>query len=246
MYMEYQHGVRITKYAHELPCLEAIFKEYEDNLSKQRNLIKNAPTPELEKTSSTYKTRKKLQDEALEHLEKERMSLESMADVQAQLITYRAAGEKIFSENQAESEAALRKMSTEKHHPASALEKYMRAEGVPKPSPYHTAHHIVPGKGKEAVLTARTRLHIHRNGIRINDPANGVYLVRKDDHTPHWSMPDSKGHLRYHTKEYERYLAARITRLQGMNALKTQLQVIGRLLQQHEPKYAIQQVRNAR
>lgn len=246
MALEYQNGRRITKFTYELSPLDAVIKEYEENLKKQKSLVDNAPKNEFEKDGKTQKTRDELRNAALKHLDAERMSLESMVDVQAQLEAYRVAGEKVFSKNQAESERTLKLMSSEKHHPTSALEKYMRAEGVPKPSPYHTAHHIVPGKGKETVLTARTRLHIHRYGIRINDPANGVYLVRKDDHTPHWSMPKSRGHLRYHTKDYERFLAARITRIRGIDALKTQLQVIGRLLQQNEPKDAIQKIRGTR
>jgi len=51
----------------------------------------------------------------------------------------------------------------------------MRAVPVPKPSANHTAHHIVPGKGKtKGAVRARIRLHLY--GIRINDPGNGVWL----------------------------------------------------------------------
>lgn len=88
-----------------------------------------------------------------------------------------------------------------------------------------------------------TRLHIHRNGIRINDPANGVYLLHKDEYTPHWSMPKSRGHLKYHTKQYEQFLNSRIAGLRGMDVIKTHLQVIGRLLQENEPKTAIANIR---
>jgi hypothetical protein len=85
----------------------------------------------------------------------------------------------------------------------------------------------------------RARIHMHVNGIRINDPANGVYLLTKDKYTPHWSMPNSRGHLKYHTSEYEKWVSNKVRGVKGMDYIKTQLQVIGRLLQQNEPKTAI-------
>lgn len=80
---------------------------------------------------------------------------------------------------------------------------------------------------------------MHVNGIRINDLANGVYLLTKDKHTPHWSMPNSRGHLKYHTSDYEKWVSNKVRAVKGMDYIKTQLQVIGRLLQQNEPKTAI-------
>ena len=87
---------------------------------------------------------------------------------------------------------------------------------------------------------------MHSHGIRINDPVNGVYLLHKDDYTPHHSMPGSRGHLKCRTREYEKLVPARIGRLPNQDIIKTQLQVIGRLLQQHEPKAAFAQMRGLR
>ena len=119
----------------------------------------------------------------------------------------------------------------------------MRAEGMPKPSSQHTAHHIEPGKGKLEMLIARTRLHLHLYGIRINDPANGIYLIQKDEDTPHWSMPNSRGHLKYHTHTYEQWIAQKLKPLKNIDVLKTQLQIIGRILQDNEPKNVISVVK---
>lgn len=115
----------------------------------------------------------------------------------------------------------------------------MRAEGQIKPSHKHTAHHIVPGKGKLEMVTAQTRIHLHLHGIRINDPANGVYLIHNDADTPHWSMPNSRGHRKYHTHEYERWVSQKVRTQTNIDYIKTQLQLIGRILQDNEPKNAI-------
>jgi len=118
----------------------------------------------------------------------------------------------------------------------------VRAEGEPKPSPVHTAHHIVPGSGMLKRVNARTRYHLHINGIRINDPANGVYLVSKDEYPPHWSMLNSSGHKKYHLHIYEEYLNRVLTPVLGEDILKTKLQVIGRILQANQPKEAMGKV----
>ena len=231
MKIEYQNGVRITQFVHEMTPLEAMIQNYEQMAKKHYR----------RSGSNTLNDKKRIEerDKALKHLQEERAKIHTLIDIQAQLETYREKGLDSTRGSLKQRTEALTMMETEKHHPTGTLEKYMRAEGVPKPSPQHTAHHIVPGKGKLKVLTARTRMHLHTHGIRINDPANGVYLVHKDEDTPHWSMPDSRGHLKYHTHDYERWLARRIQRFNDMDVIKTQLQVVGNLLQQHEPKTAI-------
>ncbi len=95
-------------------------------------------------------------------------------------------------------------------------------------------------------MVRNTRIHIHSHGIIINDPANGVYLVHKDDYTPHHLMPSSRWHLKNHTREYEKLVAARIGTLPNQDVIKTQLQAIGRLLQQHEPKPVFTKMRGMR
>lgn len=226
MKLEYQNGVRITKLHHEMTTLEVAIARYEE-LAKNHYAKEN-----LVNTTLTEEERKKELKESLSFLKLERDKLDAISDVQAQieeLQDYRNNAKSISNTV----------LSKEKHHPTKVLEKYMLLEGAVKPSSKHTAHHIVPGKGKLKRVTARTRLHLHKNGIRINDPANGVYLVSIHKDTPHWSMPNSWGHKRYHTEDYERWISQKIRPLQNVDFIKTQLQIIGRILQDNEPKVAI-------
>ena len=106
----------------------------------------------------------------------------------------------------------------------------MKADGRPRPSLQHVAHHIVPGKGKTKTA-ALARLHIHRFGVRINDPDNGVWLVKNKMDTPHWSMPSAKSHLSIHTHNYETwvYNSVRITRSE--QEARNKLCVLGKMLE---------------
>lgn len=231
MKIEYHNGVRVTKHAHEMTPLEAAIQGYEQMAKEHFSKPDNITLNERERQEECAK--------ALKCLDAERAKINTLIDIQSQLEVYREAGIGATQGSLGERADALSMMESEKHHPTEVLEKYMRAEGVPKPSPLHTAHHIVPGKGKLKAVTARTRLHLHAHGIRINDPANGVYLVHKDRDTPHWSMPNSRGHLKYHTHEYEDWISKRLQRFNHIDVIKTQLQVIGRILQENEPKEAI-------
>lgn len=235
MKLEYHNGVRITKFLHEMTPFEAALQNYE-NMAKDY----------YAKTQDRTLTEKQRQEEckkALDCLERERARISTLSDIQTQLEAYREQGLKATTGSLPERADAIGMISNEKHHPAEVLEKYMRAEGMAKPSPQHTAHHIVPGKGKLKVLITNTRMHLHKHGIRINDPANGVFLVHLDKDTPHWSMPNSRGHLKYHTHEYEQWMSQRVQRLNNIDTIKTQLQVIGRILQENEPKGAIEAIK---
>lgn len=225
---EYRNGVRLFQLEHEKSQFERMLDRYTAKAKHHFNV-------KMSKTLTQDERDVKLR-EALKELEHERRHLETMAIIQAELDTYREAGLRVKSGTAIDRKSALNMMAAEKHHGTETLEKYMRAEGVPKPSSKHTAHHIVPGSGKLKVLMNQIRVHLHLNGIRINDPANGVYLLHRDEYTPHWSMPASRGHLKYHTHDYERWVASRIRPLKNIDAIKTNLQIIGRMLQSHEPK----------
>lgn len=237
MKLEYLHGERISKLIHEMTPLEMAIHSYEEaahrTLDKYQKLAKSHLTEDTTKTEKERNTELKA---CLRFLELERLKLEKIADVQGQLAAYRASALQATQGTTSERNASIRRLEAEKHHPTDVLEAFMRAEGVPKPSAKHTAHHIVPGKGKDPVINGRTRLHLHRYGIGINDPANGVYLLHKDEFTPHWSMPLSRGHKKYHTKLYEVWVMNRVRPLKNLDAIKTQLQIIGRILQQNEPQ----------
>ncbi len=239
MKLEYQHGVRITPQYHEMSALEAAIYRYEQMAEKHYSLSN--------KNLNITKEQRELKlKESLHHLKNERRLLESINDVQTRLDIYRKEGELAVMGNRKQAAKAARAMAAENHHPTKTLESFMRAEGVPKPSSNHTAHHILPGKGQYRQMeVSRARLHMHLNGIRINDPANGVYLVTIDANTPHWSMPNSRGHLKYHTEDYEAFVSEKVSAFNGQDHIKTRLQVIGRILQDNEPKVAINKINSA-
>ncbi|ACR11742.1 hypothetical protein TERTU_4147 [Teredinibacter turnerae T7901] len=241
MKLEYRNGVRITQFDHELSPLEAAMRRFQENIDEQQQLANehydNSVDPKKEEARKS----------ALAYLAMERQQLATLAGLYEQLEEYRKLESKVVSKDKKTAIHARDVMLTEEHHPTDDLEMYMRAEGVPKPSSQHTAHHICPGSGRwEKNLIRNTRIHMHSHGVRINDPANGVYLLHKDDYTPHYSMPNSRGHLTYHTREYEKLVAGRISTLPSRDVIKTQLQVIGRLLQQNEPKGAFAKMRALR
>lgn len=232
MKLEYLNGVRITKLPHEMSPLESAISRYEELAKKHYDKASAASDLPEDKRQAALNA-------SLQHLERERALLSTIFDVQAELDVYREQGLGATKGTEKERTAALNMMRAEAHHPTELLERYMRAEGTPKPSPQHTAHHIVPGKGKLPRVTSRTRFHLHIHGIRINDPANGVYLVAKDKDTPHWSMPKSTGHLTYHTIQYEQWVNQAVVHLSNIDFIKTKLQIVGRLLQNNESKQAI-------
>lgn len=231
MRIEYDHGQRLTQNTHEMTFLEAEISRYEQ-------LAKQHYSPDSITQTLTEAQREEQLCKSLDHLACERRKLETIIDVQTKLDKYRSEGLKVVDSSITtdERDNLIQAMTTEAHHPTATLEKHMLADGKPKPSPKHTAHHIVPGKGKLPDVTYRARIHIHGFGIRINDPINGVYLVSKDSDTPHWSMPNSRGHKKYHTHHYEQWVSRRITRTTGHAQVKTNLQVIARILQNNPPE----------
>ncbi len=230
MDIEYASGVRVTSLPHEMTPLEAAIDSYSRKAQQYYKEI-----TELDNTPARSETRmareKKLKD-ALAHLETERKLAEAIVDVQTQVEFYRDQGRAL-----SKSADGRKVLHAEKHHPTKILAQQMRLNGDPKPSLKHTPHHIVPGVGKTKNAN-RARLHIHRYGVRINDGANGVWLVRKKSDTPHWSMPTSKSHLTIHTHNYETwiYQGVRINRSEA--AVRQKLNIMGRMLQNnHQPKH---------
>lgn len=235
MKLEYKNGVRITKFAHEKDAFEAAVDEYEKRLKDFYSSSSRSETEE---------ERRKAVAKGMAFLNMERAKLNTISSLQDQLKEYRAQGMKASSDNsdmwsRAEASDMLLAEAHHGYHGVRVLERNMAAEGVPKPSAGHTAHHICPGKGKLPAITRQSRVHLHTHGIRINDPANGVYLVKLDAETPHWSMPDSRGHRTYHTENYERLVWEKLSHLNSQDLIKTQLQLIGRLMQQNNVQVMI-------
>lgn len=145
---------------------------------------------------------------------------------------YRAKGRLATQGTNIEIAEKQKQLLEETHHPTEILEKYMRAVPIPKPSNNHSAHHITPGIGKTKDAY-RARMRIHRFGIRINDPDNGVWLPRSTKYTPHWSMPEAKGHNQYHTHGYESWLLRRLQTKSSEEFIRQELRFIGQALQEN-------------
>lgn len=232
MEFEIKHGVRTFLRHDEMSPLERAIQNYEKKAAEYfrgLNANENALPDIREK-------RKRELDKIKRHLENERRLINVLADLQADLDAYREYGRGAVDKNGvSRSEALTRRgeLLLEEHHPTETLEKYMRAVPDPKPSAQHTAHHIVPGKGKTR-FAYRARVKLHTSGIRINDPDNGVWLPTKARHTPHWSMPQAKGHLQYHTLGYEQWIAARLETKFGELFIRQELRILARFLQENK------------
>ena len=219
-----------TKYEYQSK-IDTIIDQYKtkaDKYYKDLNDAENAPKDVREE-------RIKKLESAHKWLENERRLLEVKTDVLSQLQLYQENGRDATKGNRAEIGVKQAALKAEKHHQsrgAVELEKYMRAVPVPKPSGEHTAHHIVPGKGK-TLDANKARIRMHLFGIRINDPSNGVWLPRYAKHTPHWSMPESKGHLEYHTEGYESWVLKKVRGKSGEFAIRNELKLIGQMLQEN-------------
>lgn len=238
MDFQYNNGVFADHYNINRTPLEASIARYESNVDRLVKLTNQHF--DRDDNPKMFEAKEK----ALSFLERERQKLETMGQVYDRLEDYRKEGMKVVEGTAKEKSLAFAVLQQEEHHPTSDLENNMRAEGIPKPSKLHTAHHICPGSGQYLKRDIRrARVYMHTKGVRINDPANGVYLLTKDSYTPHYSMPNSRGHLKYHTKEYETLVAQRIIVSQSHDSIKTTLQVIGRILQQNEPKSAFAEMR---
>lgn len=167
---------------------------------------------------------------AKKHLRQQRTFLNTMASIQCKLDEYREQGRQAVSGGAKDRQKGTKLLVQEEHHPTDDIEEFMIADGRPKPSSEHTAHHIVPGKGK-AVETYQARVHMHFFGIRINDPDNGVWLPTYARYTPHWSMPEALGHLQYHTGYYEVHVSNRVRSKSSEVQIRNELKTIGKLMQ---------------
>lgn len=244
MEFQYSNGIFNDQYNINRTPFEASIIRYEANVKKLEKVTHKHYDKSEGLTAVQALKRTVEKNEALDFLARERQKLAVMGQVQRRLEKYREEGMNAVTGDKKTRASTLTTLISEGHHPTSELEQYMRAEGVPKPTPYHTAHHICPGSGQyEQEKIFNARLHMHTMGIRINDPANGVYLLTKDSYTPHYTMPNSRGHLKYHTREYENLVSQRVINLQSSDLIKTNLQVVGRILQQNEPKSAFTAMR---
>jgi len=228
--IEYHQGQRITPYLHEMTPLEAAIRGYEQQ-AKNYYQSKKSPVP-----ASPEERLKKEQELAstLQHLNNERIRLSSLAQVEAGLELYRAAGREQADQDPFE-------MLNEKHHPTKVLAKHMRADGRPQPSERHSPHHLVQGKGRHP-RTADVRLRLHLYGIRINDPDNGAWMPRTKADKGHWSMPYSPAHSEIHTFNYETWANFLLLHLDSEQTIRSALVRIRSLLRDgKQPEQVTQQ-----
>lgn len=219
--MNYIHGQRTTPLFHEMNASERVIADFERKAGKfHRNrqlAAKNAGNETLEQKRERLADKNK----EFQHLQREAALAKTMVQVQVRIEQYRA------------SSLTSSQMLAEGHHPTEELESLLRGDGRPKPSPKHTAHHIVPGKGKTE-LAANARIEMHLHNIRINDPDNGVWMLMKKKDKGHWSMPNANAHMEIHTHNYERWVYQRILAAFNEREARAILRNIGNLL--HEGK----------
>ncbi|MGH1471634.1 MAG: AHH domain-containing protein [Cellvibrionaceae bacterium] len=171
-----------------------------------------------------------------EHLENQRVNAMVLADIQTKLDAYQEEGRQATVGTRSEVQKKQAALLAERHHPTQNLEGMLKAACRPKPSQRHSAHHIVLGKGRIA-RTNQVRVRMHIQGIRINDPDNGVWLPMTKADTPNWAMPDSMAHKQYHTNEYEEKVAERIFMSRNEQQIRMQLRLIGKALEQNKFPY---------
>ncbi|WP_086933879.1 AHH domain-containing protein [Agarilytica rhodophyticola] len=223
--MEFIQGQRTELKYHEMTPLDKAINEYQrkaDEYFKKQLEIDKLP-PDIRNK------RQKELDSAKRFLEHQRMNAESYAQIQAGLDKYREEGKNATQGPYSEVRKKQQALIKEAHHPTSVLAKMLIADGRPKPSSQHAPHHLAPGIGKTP-NSYTLRVHLHFHGIRINDPDNGVWLPMYKKFTPHWSMPEAKGHLEYHTKGYEQWLARMIMIRTSEHLIRMQLRMVADLL----------------
>lgn len=198
---------------------------------RRKNELEKAPEDVRDKRAKELKEIQRV-------LELQRMSAECMATVQAGLDAYRQYGRDATKGTRTEVVQKQKVLMAEEHHPTKQLEANMLAAIDPKPGPGHTAHHIVPGRGKTKFANL-ARVHMHRFAVRINDPDNGVWLPTYKKHTPSFAMPEAKGHLQYHTENYEQWLSLKLRAKMSENFVRTELRLVANMLQTNQlPKEA--------
>lgn len=227
MEIEYSRGRRITPLVHEMTPLEAAIARFECEAStyfkkREREAPKGESEPERQ-------SREEALSATLNHLKSERRKIKVFAEIQARLREYQNWGR----EKSEEDPLAL---LDEPHHPTTVLARNMRADGRPQPSNRHSPHHIVLCKGRQP-STVTARLTLHMNGVRINDPDNGVWMPRAKADKGHWSMPNAPAHSEIHTYNYESWISFIFERLDSEVVVRSALTRVKILLRDgRQPK----------
>jgi|GEM_PF-584619 len=199
--MNYLHGKRLNPLPHEMTRFEQALERLSQAANEYHT--KKAKASLLSGETAEQKTARLEELNAdLKHLQRELRFTEVIGEVETRLEEYRLTSRRGDGDTRADSKIKRQLMESEMYHPTEALEQFMRADGRPKPSSKHTAHHIAPGKGK-TIFAARARARLHFHGVRINDADNGAWMLTYIKDKGHWSMPTANAHREIHTKNYE-------------------------------------------
>lgn len=115
----------------------------------------------------------------------------------------------------------------EKHRP-NRMTRYMSATGAGKKPPNTATHAIVSGTHE---LAKAARKILAKFKIRIDDPANGVYLPKSENYTPHPRMPDASSHAKIHTVHYYLNITNQLSLANTCDECVLILQAIAKALQ---------------
>ena len=226
--MNYDHGKRTSQLTHEQSPLDVAIENYKNKARTHFDKLSKEIHEDDDKSIANINGKRR---DAFNHLKTERLHVATVATVQKRLDEYRKAYRLAVTGEGEIRDNAVSAMRNERHHPTETLIKYLRADGRPRPSAEHSAHHIVSGKGKTKQMTM-ARLHIHTmGGVGINDPDNGAWMPKSSRFIPHWATPSAPPHSRIHTHRYEQWVNQSITTQLDELAIRTRLQVLGRMLE---------------
>ena len=189
----------------------------------------NLPVGATKEENEAWEKQRK---EDFAHLKQEAQHLENIAAIYDVQEAYRQEVRGNKNETRKESRQRREALQSEAHHPTDTLETNMRACGRPKPSSFHTAHHIVPGTGKLHDVINRLRVQMALLGVGINDGDNGAWMLARKDCKPfHWYEPLANAHKEIHTHNYESWLEHKLKRIKTEKIFREQLRGICFLLE---------------
>lgn len=161
--------------------------------------------------------------EQLRHIERERMYVESLADLTLKLEEYYGIVD----------EPKYNLLNNDRHL-SERLGKNMRAEGRPKPTERYDAHAIVSGSHTKAAMA---RITLARVRVGLDDPANGAWLPRGGNDARKsncWATPGALPHSRTHRNSYYTWVTDQLRPFKSFTSqmkLKEHLRRIGRMLE---------------
>lgn len=196
--------------------LERALYEYEVECNAYYKAKEKQP-PENE-TDAEKQARIKAYEADWQHLQNERRKIKTLAQQEDLLEKYRKEHGITTSSEQIE------KFRKEKHHPTTRLACHLTTIGEPKPSLNHTAHHIIPGKGRWRQSTiSNLRISLAASNVRINDPRNGVWLPSQKKDDGHWATPKRPNHKAIHGDNYEKWIGVQLQNIEIGNAFRSKL-----------------------